>query len=114
MIVFAFWIISHLHFGYTLAPELIQGTTVSVHARDVRVAYVDGGDWSALQVGISHGDKEIGVFLHVDGKDIDNDNMPVSYNVDWRDSGKYRGFIQYRGHERKLCYAPLRKTLPCR
>lgn len=110
-----FWIISHFYVDYFYAPELIQGVSIGYESSRFRLAHIDGGDWQAVQIGkINDEDIEVGVIFRVGGAHIDNNDMPVSYWSELKVSGKSRGFILFRGHERKMCSAPIKKTLPCK
>lgn len=98
---------------YVLAPELVRGELVSAHIAGYRIGYVDGGDVRFLVAGRRNGDVEVGIFLRLFGGQIDNDNMPVPYHVTHRNTHKFIGWIEYRGHPRKFCAANDISNLPC-
>jgi|GEM_PF-2342619 len=108
-----FFLLSSIQAQFLHAPELIRGQALCVTA-PLHLCYIDGGDWQAVQIGKRKEDIEVGFFLHVGGADIDNDNQPVGYRVEWRNDHKYIGEILYREHGRKLCAANYESNLPCR
>ncbi len=109
-----FWLLFNLRFDYIHAPELISGQSINAKLHNIHVYYVDGGNWQAVQIGKQSDGFENGLFFRLSGENIDNDNLPVPYRVELHKNNKARGFIVYRGHERKLCTAPFKKSLPCR
>ncbi|MCP3906897.1 MAG: hypothetical protein GY712_02660 [Oceanicoccus sp.] len=119
IILYLIFLFSNVEHYYVNAPELIRGEAISYHAEQLHISIIDGGDWQAAQIGKRKGDIETGVFVRIAGAHIDNNDMPVPYRVEWRDNGKYNGGIYYRtelsgGNPRKLCAAPLGRSLPCR
>ena len=105
-----FLLFSHVHTEYVYAPELIRGNAITMQTDICHVAYIDGGDWQALQVGTI----DTGIFIHLSGATIDNNNLPVPYRYEKQKNGKSRGYIMFRGHRRKICVASSPEKLNCR
>ena len=107
-----FWIIGHMQIQAIHAPELIRGEMLSI-VSPLHVGYINGGDWQAVMIGRRIDAAESGYIFRASGAQIDNNNAPVHYEVIWRNSHKYIGTIDFRGHPRKLCTASTKGQLPC-
>ena len=79
----------------------------------LHLGYIDGGNWQAAMIGKRTQNVEVGMLIRLGGSDIDNDNMPVPYRIEWRNKHKFYGFIVYREQERKFCAANAKTNLPC-
>ena len=114
ILLFAALLISRSSRRVLHAPELVRGELLRIDLLGVSFGYVDGGNVQFGMIGYRKGDIEVGSLFRVSGENIDNDNMPISYRVEHRNSHKANGCVLFREHERKLCWANEAKNLPCR
>lgn len=97
---------------YIHAPELVSGTMYRVDTGNCALGYVRGGYMDFIMLGCG-GDRERGFIKRVLGEHTDNNDAPVYYEIVQLKNDRAKGHIEYRGHDRKLCYATEEKKLPC-
>ena len=105
--VLLFWILGgQIWIGRTLTPELLGDASAIFIKMGTRVI---GVTWSAYAGFWVYGNGAQDLIqcrlVHAFGGAIEDVNGPVSCLMQWNDTGRFQGWIDFRGHARAFCVA---------